>query len=299
MTVQAESHALPTVAARRRRAPLLVRSPLRVLVFTLLLLLVLGGAFAPLLAPHSYDTVSLTSALRPPEGLTGDYILGTDSLGRDLLSRLLFGLRTSLLVASGATLMGAAIGITVGLIAGYAGHLTDILLMRLVDLVMAVPGIVMLLFLAFFLGPGVRTTILILGALGWVPYARMVRAEMLVVQQQTYMDAARVVGCSPLRAALRHALPQMTSLIIVLTTLQFGQALIAEASVSFLGFGVQPPDSSLGLLVKEGKDFLSVASWLAIYPIVTLFVLVLVVNLTGDELAALIDPVRRSVRQKI
>jgi peptide/nickel transport system permease protein len=298
VTIQSESQ--PIVAVRLRPRPLrVVGSPLRALLIVVLAILVLGGLLAPVLAPHAYDTVSLTTALKSPDGPGGEYILGTDSLGRDLLSRLLFGLRTSILVAGGATLIGATVGIAIGLAAGYAGRMVDMLLMRLVDLVMAVPGIVLLLFLAFFLGPGVRTTVLILGALGWVPYARMVRAETLVVQRQAYMDAARVVGCSPLRAALRHALPQMASTIIVLTTLQFGQALIAEASVSFLGFGIQPPESSLGLLVKEGRDYLSVASWLAIYPIVTLFAFVLAINLLGDDLATNLDPVRRAARQRL
>lgn len=296
--------AMAVTDARRSRQPVLgfrlQRPGWRGLFRGVLIVMVLAIAIAALgaayFAPHAYDRTNLSAADLSPNWFGGQYFFGTDQLGRDMLSRLLFGLRTSVLVGLSAVVISGIIGVVLGLISGYAGSYADSVIMRAVDMQMSIPPVVLLLFLAFLLGPGLRTTILILGVIGWLSYARMVRAEVLVVKELQFVEAARAIGCSPVRVAVRHALPQVLSSIIVLATLQFGAAIIAEASISFVGFGIQPPGSSLGLMIADGRTSLSTSPWIAFVPVIAMFVLVLLVNLLGDELQEMLDPVKKRAK---
>lgn len=274
-----------------------VRLP-RVRIRTAIAIVVLGLAAlialtANVIAPKDPAQAILLDTLRAPQWLGGDYILGTDQIGRDILSRLLFGMRTSFVVGVGAVVISAGIGIVLGVIAGFAGSAFDWLIMRLVDFQMSIPGILLVLVLAFIIGPGLATTVIVLGIAGWVQYARMSRAEIRIVQQQQYMVAARAIGAGPLRLILRHTLPNIANTLVVLAVLQFGQAMILEASVSFLGFGVQSPGSSLGLMVADGRTFMNVAWWMLVFPAAAIFVIVLAANIVGDSLSDWFDPVRR------
>jgi peptide/nickel transport system permease protein len=256
-------------------------------------LIILAAVFAAQLSPHDFRRADVSRALEGPTWLSGAYHLGTDQLGRDVLSRLLYGARTSLLVGVGSVLISLLVGVPLGLLAGYAGSFVDMAIMRVVDFQMSIPPILLLVMLATLIGPGLLTTIVILGVAGWVRFARMARAETKVVQGQAYVLSARSTGCSPLRIVLRHVLPNVASSIFVLATLQFGQSIILEASISFLGFGVRPPASSLGLMVSDGRNYLNLAWWLLCFPAAVLFIMVLSANVLGDDLGGRLDPVRR------
>lgn len=253
----------------------------------------LAAIFAEFLAPRDPAKAVVLDSLLSPGWLGSGHILGTDQIGRDLLSRLLFGLRTSLWVGVAAVVISSAIGVTLGVLAGYAGSFLEWATMRLVDFQMSVPGILLVLVLAFVIGPGLRTTIVVLGVAGWVQYARMSRAEIRVVKEQPYILAARSVGAGPVRIVVRHTLPNIANTLVVLAVLQFGQAIILEASISFLGFGVQSPGSSLGLMVADGRTFMAVAWWMLLFPSSVIFLLVLAINLVGDSLQDWFDPVLR------
>lgn len=291
MTVSDRSLAIVTARSRFRKR--LVRVRVRTAIaLVILAVAALAAIFAEVLAPRDpAKAVVLDSLLSP--GLSGGHLLGTDQIGRDLLSRLLFGLRTSLWVGVSAVAISAAIGVTFGVMAGYAGSFLEWTTMRLVDFQMSVPGILVVLVLAFVIGPGLNTTILVLGVAGWVQYARMSRAEIRVVKEQPYVLAARSVGAGPGRIILRHTLPNIANTLVVLAVLQFGQAIILEASISFLGFGVQSPGSSLGLMVADGRTFMAVAWWMLLFPSSVIFLLVLAINLVGDSLQDWFDPVLR------
>ncbi|MCC7363821.1 MAG: ABC transporter permease [Dehalococcoidia bacterium] len=273
-----------------RRVP---RFRIRTLVaLAVLAIAALVAVLANVLAPKDPAQAVVVDALLGPSWSSSP-IIGTDQIGRDLLSRLLFGLRTSLMVGFLAVLVSASIGITLGMMAGYAGSIAEWVIMRLVDFQMSVPGILLVLVLAFVIGPGLGTTIIVLGIGGWVQYARMSRAEIRVVSQQQYILAARSVGVGTLRIALRHTFPNIANTLVVLAVLQFGQAIILEASISFLGFGVQSPNTSLGLMVKDGRDFMAIAWWMLVFPAAAIFILVLAINIVGDSLQDWFDPVRR------
>ncbi len=285
--------ALPVVMERPRGIRLPRWRVRTTLALAILCLAGVAAVLANVLAPHDPAKAVLVDTLRSPQWFGGDYVLGADQIGRDLLSRLLFGLRTSLWVGLCAVAISASLGIVLGMVAGEAHAFFDWLIMRMVDFQMSVPGILLVLVLAFVIGPGIRTTIVVLGIAGWVQYARMSRAEVRVVRQQQYILAARALGASPLRIAVIHTLPNIANTLVVLGVLQFGQAIILEASISFLGFGVQSPASSLGLMVADGRTFMAVAWWMILFPAAALFVLVLSVNLVGDSLQDWFDPVRR------
>lgn len=266
----------------------------RMLVAMLMLIIAaLAAIFANVLAPKPPAHAEVIDSFIAPQWFGGEYFLGTDQIGRDILSRLLFGLRTSLLVGVLSVLISAAIGVTLGVIAGYVGSFVDFIIMRLVDFQMSVPGILLIVLLAFVIGPGLETTIIVLGIAGWVAYARMARAEVKVVNNQTYIEAAHSVGASPMRVVLLHTLPNIVNSLVVLSVLQFGGVIISEAAVSFLGFGVQSPDSSLGIMISDGRAYINIAWWIPLFPGIAIFLLVLCAHLFGEALQDWTDPVRR------
>ncbi len=246
---------------------------------------------APLLAPHDPSRVPealATQSLSPPRL---GFLLGTDLLGRDLLSRVLYGARISLLVGLGAEAFAVLIGTTLGLLAGYYGRWVDAALMRLTDSVMAFPSLVLAIgLMAVFQEPGIEKVLLVLILLGWTTIARVVRGEVLALKEREYVRAARAVGASDLAILLRHLIPNCAGPLGVAATVGVAGNILAEAGLSFLGLGAQPPTISWGAMLAEGQNFLTTAPWVAVFPGLALMLTVLGINLLGDGLRDLLDP---------
>ncbi|MFE3837290.1 ABC transporter permease [Pseudogemmobacter sonorensis] len=262
-------------------------------------LIVLAALLAPLIAPHPPQAQSITSRLTPPvwmERGTWTHILGTDNLGRDVLSRLIWGARATLTVGAATCVIAAAIGTAVGLWAGYAGGRADTLLMRIVDIQIAFPGILLILLIVGVIGPGVWTLVLVLSITNWMVYARLVRGITAATRQSAYVEAAEVIGCRPGRVIFRHILPNLVSPLLTLLILEFTGIVLAEAAVSFLGFGVQPPQASWGLDVASGRDYLFIAWWLVTFPGLAIVAMVLSINLFANWLRVTTDPEEREKR---
>jgi peptide/nickel transport system permease protein len=248
---------------------------------------------APLIAPHSPIDQTLRDKLLPPvwmEGGSANYILGTDAFGRDILSRLIYGARVSLMVAVLALTAGGGIGLIVGILAGYVGGLVDTLLMRLVDAAFTFPAILFALLLAVTMGQGLGTLIIAISLLLWASFARIIRGEVLALKQRDFIALAKVRGCSAPRIMATHVLPNVLNTFIVLVTLNIGVVIIAEASLSFLGAGVPPPTPTWGIMVSEGRGRIAEAWWVALIPGLAITLLVLSVNLFGDWLRDRLDP---------
>ncbi|MGH7312066.1 MAG: ABC transporter permease, partial [Candidatus Rokuibacteriota bacterium] len=234
-------------------------TPVVVFVVTLLVILVLPALFAPWLAPHDPLEGRLAQKLKPPVWLAGgswEFPLGTDPLGRDLLSRLIFGARVSLSVSLVAIFIGGLVGTVLGLVAGYFGGWTDTLIMRVVDVAFSLPTILLALVLAVVVGPSFETVIVIVALLLWARYARQVRGEVLSVRERDFVAQARIAGCSHLRIIFGHILPNVSNTLIVLATLQVGYVILLEGTLSFLGVGIPPPSPAWGLMVATGRGLI-------------------------------------------
>lgn len=254
--------------------------------------------FAPLISPHSPIDQSLPDKLLPPvweEGGTTKYILGTDIFGRDVLSRLFYGARVSMIVTALALLVGGGVGLAIGIVSGYVGGRLDSLLMRIVDAALAFPTILFALLLAVTMGQGLRTIVIAISLLLWARFARVVRGEVLAVKGRDFVALARVHGCSPVRIMATHILPNVLNTFMVLLTLHVGVVIVAEASLSFLGAGVPPPTPSWGLMVAEGRGKISSAWWLSLIPGIAITLVVLAFNLFGDWLRDRLDPKLRQL----
>lgn len=247
----------------------------------IVLLLVVVAAAAPWLATHDPDAINLPQALHPP---STTYWLGTDSLGRDLYSRLVFGSRISLLVGIGAVGVAMLIGVALGLIAGWYGGWVDSLLMRGVDIMLCFPTLFLLLAIVALVGQSVANIILVIGLTGWMGVARLVRAEALSLKEREFIQAARVLGMSDSRVMWRHLLPNAVSPVLVSATLGIGSAILVESGLSFLGLGVQPPTPSWGNVLIDAKGTLGVAWWQTVFPGAAILVTVLGFNLLGEGL---------------
>ncbi|WP_312181911.1 ABC transporter permease [Pantoea sp. CTOTU46764] len=210
--------------------------------------------------------------------------LGTDQLGRDLLARILSGTRLSLLVVLVAAAIGAVIGVALGMIAGYAGGWVDALIMRLIDIQLAVPFILLILLVIALMGASLTNIIVIMGCTSWAIYARVARAKTLEIRELEYIQAVRAMGFSPLRVLLRHILPNLLTPLVVLLTLDIPRLIVLEASVGFLGMGIQPPTPTLGNLIGEGRSYMLLSQWLVLYPGLVIAALVIGCNLLGDAL---------------
>lgn len=262
-------------------------------------LIVLAAIFAPWLAPHDPAAQALTARMRPPVWLprgTWDHILGTDNLGRDVLSRVIWGGRVTLIIGVLTCLIAATIGTVVGLWAGYAGGRTDSVLMRLVDIQVSFPGILLILLVVGMIGSGVGTLVLVLSVTNWMVYARLVRGIVSTTRQSQYVEAAEIVGCRPARVIFRHILPNLVSPLLTILILEFTNIVLAEAAVSFLGFGVQPPATSWGLDVASGRDYLIIAWWLVTFPGLAIAATVLSINLFANWVRVTTDPEEREKR---
>ncbi|PYM57500.1 MAG: peptide ABC transporter permease [Candidatus Rokuibacteriota bacterium] len=249
---------------------------------------VLAALAAPILAPHNPFIGDMTQGLRPPG--TPGHPLGTDQLGRDTLSRVLYGARVALFIGLCTVLVTAIVGGLLGLLAGFFGGWSGQVLMRLCDVQLSFPFILLALTINAIVGLGLRNIIISLSAAGWVVYARVVRGEVLSVKQRDFVQAAAALGTSRARILFRHILPNVAPSIIIVASLQFSQFIVAEAAISFLGFGVQPPTPAWGSMLSESRDFLYVAWWLTAFPGAALALTALGVNLVGDWLRDVLDP---------
>jgi peptide/nickel transport system permease protein len=264
------------------------RHGLGVLGLCLVVLAVTAAVAAPWLAPHDPLRSDFAQGLRPPG--TPGHPLGTDQLGRDLLSRVLYGARIALFIGLCTVALTAVFGSLLGLVAGFVEGLPGAILMRVADVQLSFPFILLALTINAIVGLGLQNIIISLSAAGWVVYARVVRGQVLSVKQRDYVQAAAALGTGRARVAVRHVLPNVAPSIVVVASLQFSQFVVAEAAISFLGFGVQPPTPAWGSMLSEGRDFLYVAWWLAAWPGAALALTALGVNLVGDWLRDVLDP---------
>ena len=278
----------PATGATRRR--LSFRA-----VFGITVLLCMGGAalLAPRIAPWDPGRQMLQKRLRPPaweaRGLR-EHPLGTDHLGRDILSRILHGGRISLGVGLSAVTLSGLIGVTLGLFAGFHGGRTDAFIMRVVDVFLAIPYILLAMGVVFALGPSLVNVILVMAVTRWVQFARIVRADVLSIREREFVSGARARGNRPLRLLLRHVLPSALTPIIVVATLELAFMIIYESALSFLGLGVQPPTPTWGWMLSDGRNYVTTAWWLATFPGLAIMLTVLAVNLLGDWLRDTLDP---------
>ena len=255
---------------------------------SLTLVIVVAAVGAPWLAGHDPLQADFAAGLKPPG--TPGHPLGTDQLGRDLLARVLHGARLALFIGVCTVLVTAVVGGVLGLLAGFVERWPSAVLMRLADVQLSFPFILLALTINAIVGLGLRNIILSLSAAGWVVYARVVRGEVLSVKQRDYVHAAAALGVGRTRLLFRHVLPNVAPSIVVVASLQFSQFVVAEAAISFLGFGVQPPTPAWGSMLSESRDFLYVAWWLAAFPGIALALTALGVNLLGDWLRDTFDP---------
>lgn len=268
------------------------RSPVGLLGLVLVLAILFLAVFGPHISPFDPTKHNLRVRFKPP-GYTWEgnvYILGTDQLGRDILSRVIAGSRVSVIVGLTAVFIAGTIGVLYGLVSGFLGGWVDTVLMRFADAFLGIPYIVLVVAVSGVLGAGLTTLILILGFTGWVTYARVARGEVLVVREMEYITAARVIGQSNWKIMVRHVLPNVLTSAIVLAALQVGTTILAESSLSFLGLGVQPPTVTWGLMLADGRQYLGSAWWMATFPGIAITVTVLGVVFLGDWLRDVLDP---------
>jgi peptide/nickel transport system permease protein len=268
------------------------RYPLVLVGGTIMLAVVLASACAPLLTASDPVRPSFGQRLKAPWGLGGTSVrpLGADNLGRDIYARLLYGGRISLVLATSAVLLATGVGVLVGLLAGYLGGWLDDLVMRVADIQLTFPVIMLAIAIVAVVGTSPVALVGVLALSGWVLHARSVRANVLTLRQLEYVDAARALGASHRRIVFRHVLPNTLAPILVIVSSQFATMVLLESGLSFLGMGVQPPNPSWGGMLAEGRDYLSNAWWLATMPGLAISTVVLGANLLGDGLRDLLDP---------
>jgi peptide/nickel transport system permease protein len=271
----------------------LVRTPAAIAGVFILLVVIGAAVAAPYVAPHDPMRQSLLRRFTPPVWVTGGnpaYLLGTDQVGRDILSRIIYGARISLVVGVSAVAVSLVVGVTLGLLSGFLRGRVDAVVMTVVDVTLSFPPLLLALAFVAALGPSLLTIIVVLGLTGWERYTRVVRAEVLALREKDFVEAARAMGASPLRMILRHLLPNTFSSIIVMSTLQVAQAILQEAALSFLGVGTGSAHPTWGQMITLGRDFVSVAWWLATFPGLAILLTVLAINLVGDRLRDALDP---------
>ncbi len=264
-----------------------------------LLVLVFAALFAPWVAPHDPAAQSLSDRLDPPawsDGGSWSHPLGTDNLGRDILSRIIHGSRVSLLVGVAVVAASGAFGITMGLIAGYKGGRLGRWIMGLCDTQMAFPGLLLALIVLAVVGPSLGAVVAVLAVNNWMVYARVTRGTVLSVKETPYVEAAEMAGCRPRRVMGRHILPNLTSSLATLAVLEFANIVLAEAALSFLGLGIQPPATSWGLDVSNGRDYIFDSWWLVTFPGVAIALTVLAINVVASWLRVAADPFEREKR---
>jgi peptide/nickel transport system permease protein len=275
---------------RGRRMPWLMRLGLGVVA-----LLAVLAVVAPWVVQDP-ERQSLRTRLKPPtlEGADGrPHFLGTDHLGRDVLARVIFGSRVSLVVGMSAVIVGGLIGSALGLTAGYRGGRVDAVIMTVADAQLAFPFVLLAIGIIAVLGPSFPTLVVVIGLSGWVSYARILRAQVLVLRGREFVEAIRALGGSGMRVVLRHVLPNVLASLVVVATLELARSIVLEATLSFLGLGIQPPTPSWGGMIQEGRDYLDSAWWISTCPGVVLMITSIVISRTGDWLRDVLDPTLR------
>jgi len=265
---------------------------------TIALIVIFVAVTAPWIAPRGYYEMKLPHKLRPPfwqQGGSLKYPLGTDSLGRDILSRMIGGARISLVASMLSILIGAIVGISIGVFSAYRGGVVDAVLMRVCDGFLSFPMILLAMILAIATGPSMRTVVLAIGLVVWARYARVIRSEALSLKERDFVAYARMVRCSELRILMRHLLPNLMGTILVLATLQIGWAIVVEASLSFIGAGIPAPQPSWGGMVASGREYIGMAWWLTFFPGMAIAITVLAFNFLGDWLRDHLDPKLREL----
>jgi peptide/nickel transport system permease protein len=280
----------------RRKAPAATRHPARQPLFVVGLVITVGfvlvGLVGPMLAPHDPVQQDLALRLKPPGTVlaNGDtYLLGTDQLGRDVLSRLMAGTRISLIVATLAVFIGLVLGTALGIVAGYLGGVWDAVTMRLVDLQMAFPFIFLGFLVVGLFGRGLLNTILVLGLWGWVAYARIARGMSLSLRHREFMEAAVATGCGRPRILFRHVLPNLADVLVVFASLQVGRMLVAQAGLEFLGLGVEPPQPVWGGMLNEGRNYVRQAWWMGVAPGLAITTVVVGLSMFGNGLRRILE----------
>jgi len=278
-----------TIRQKMRRLPLI-----QVL---LLLPIVLFGLFAPLFYTHDPVAMNSSVSLKPPLLFGGEasYFLGTDHLGRDIFSKIVAGARASLIAASAGVFLAGILGIFLGMAAGYFGGWIDEIIMRIVDIQMSIPVILLTILISAALGGGLFTVTICIALVFWTQYARVIRGETLSIREREFIALARIAGCGPGRMLVKHILPNLVSTSTVVASLQLGRAIIIEASITFLGLGIQPPQTAWGLMMAEGRMYLSTAWWLPTFAGLAIVITVLGANLMGDWVRDRLDPKLRQL----
>lgn len=281
---------------RRRRSHWkqdLKNSPTAIFGLTVVIIVILAAIFADVLTPYDPTSTQLTLRLKPPFPLAGNppgHILGTDALGRDIMARMLYGARVSLMVGIVSVMISGTLGITLGLVSGYFGGWFDDVLMRIADIQLAFPFILLMLAVLAVIGPGLRNLILVLGITGWVTYARVVRGQVLSLREKEFIEAARSIGVKNFRIIFRHIMPNVLGPVIVVASFAVASTIISEASLSFLGLGVKPTTPTWGMMLSEGREYVRQAWWLTTLPGLAIAITVLGINLLGDWLRDVLDP---------
>jgi len=281
------------------RLPVFRADGLPMLPIAILVTLALMAIFADLIAPYNPEIGTLSQRFRPPAWVAGgstEYLLGTDHIGRDVLSRLIFGARVSMIVGFTAVIFAGVLGSTLGILSGYLGGWVDQVIMRITDTWLALPGLTFAIFMAAVVGPSEWNLVIILGAVYWTRYARVIRGEVLSLKERDFVRLAIVAGCSKWTIMRRHLLPNVLNTAIVLATLMLGVVIVTEAALSFLGVGVPPPKPAWGLMLADGKKGLMAGYWwLTVLPGACIALMVLSANLLGDWLRVKLDPQLRQL----
>lgn len=277
---------------RSRLRRTLARNKMLSIGAVLLVVPVVCAVAAQWLAPQDPGLQTLIMRLKPPSWLGGDprFLLGTDGLGRDILSRLIYGARVSLVVGLTVVMIGGSFGTLLGLVSGYLGGVFDSIVMRVVDVFLAFPFLVLALVVMALTGPGLTNVILVLGFTSWVPYARVARAKVLGLKEREFVEASQALAAGPWRVMLRHVLPNIFSSIIVIASSRVATAIVSEATLSFLGLGVGATTPSWGASLADGRTYLLIAWWPATLPGLAIMLTVLAINLIGDGLRDRLDP---------
>ena len=273
---------------RNRALARLLANPMTYFGGAILLVFVLAAIFAPQVAPHDPYKQDFSAGNLPP--LSPDHVLGTDDLGRDTLSRLIYGGRSSLTAGLIVVALSASIGVTLGLISGFYGGLVDSIIMRLVDILYAFPFLILAIAVVAILGPGLFNVMIVLGSISWIEYSRVVRSVVLQIKVQDYVLASRALGASNFRIMFWHILPNCVSIIIVQATFSVAGQIIAAAALSFLGFGAQPPEPEWGAMLNAAQRFIRVTPVMSILPGTAIILVVIAINLIGDALRDALDP---------
>jgi len=286
----------PGVRRRERRWDIFLQLNFLIPV-TVLTVMLLGAIFAQQIAPYDPLQTSLTARLQPPAfaGGTEAHLLGTDKLGRDVLSRIIYGARVSLSVSLLVILVTGIIGTTLGILSGYFGGWADSLIMRVTDISLAFPGILIALLLAVTLGPSFTTVVLAISLLGWAAYARLIRGEVLKLRNTDFVAQARIVGASPGRIMLTHIFPNVVNPLLILATLSVGLVILIESALSYLGAGIPPPTPTWGSMVSDGRGLIDTAWWISFFPGLAIGMVVLSGNFLGDWLRDRLDPRLRQI----